>query len=258
MQISEYKNIFENEATHFYYVGYRKIIFSFIKKIFKGNRTKKIRILDAGSGTGIVAQQLSQFGKVEAIDISNEAVKFAKKRGVNIKKGSIVNLPFKENTFDLTLSLDVIYHQAVDSDQQALAELWRVLKPQGILILKVPAFNFLKGNHDLLVHTRKRYNIYELKRECKKAGFSIIKATFIASFLFLPAIINRLAEKLQGKSPNSNVKKIRPLFNNLLIYLFKLEDLLLQFIDLPLGITILVIAQKGVKGEDRGIDYDGN
>lgn len=76
MDISEYRNIFENEKSHFFYVGNHKIILSLVEKYAKG---LNLKILDGGCGTGLLAKKLEKYGDVEAVDINTEALKFAKK-----------------------------------------------------------------------------------------------------------------------------------------------------------------------------------
>ena len=160
MDISEYKNIFENEESHFFYVGNHNMVLSLVKRYLKPG--KEIRILDAGCGTGLLAKKLEKFGVVTGIDISPEAILYAKKRGIRAIKASVTKLPFKDETFDLVVSIDVLYHQNVENDLNALGEFKRVLKPNGILIVKVPAYNWLRGSHDIVVHTKHRYTLEEL------------------------------------------------------------------------------------------------
>mgnify|MGYP001566594883 CR=1 FL=1 len=138
MEIAEYRNIFEHEETHFYYVGTHNAVIELLKKyLFK--KTGNI-ILDAGCGTGSLMKKLKSFGKIYGVDVSHEALKFAKSNGLKqVRKGSVTNIPFKENQFNAVVSIDVLYHKAVKSDLKALKEFIRVLKPGGVLIIKNPA-----------------------------------------------------------------------------------------------------------------------
>lgn len=243
MQISEYKNIFDNENHHFFYVGNHLIILNLVKKYTIGK--KSLNILDAGCGTGMLAKKLQALGRVTGVDISPEAIKYSRQRGVNARLASITKLPFKDNTFDLVVSVDVLYHQKVNNDTKAFSELKRVLKPEGILILKVPAYNWLRGSHDLVVHTKHRYTTNELKQLTSKAGLKILKVSYFASFLLPLAIIKRLIESVtRPKHAKSDVSLPPFFFNTLFLALYRSESLLLNFVNIPFGLSALVVARK--------------
>lgn len=244
MQKQEYNNIFKNEETHFYYVGYHHIIISQLERYLSTNSTK-LKILDAGCGTGGLTKKLSRVGDTVGIDLSNEALKLARRRGIKVKLGSISKINFPSSSFDIVVSADVLYHQWVDNDKQVVQELLRVLKPGGILLIKLPAFNFLKGGHDLTVYTKKRYTRGDMLKLFDSRVVSILKISYFGSFLFPLALIRVAAEKLAGKiNPHSSISKIWSPLNSLFITLFYLENLLIRYMNIPFGISILVIAKK--------------
>src|SRR3989338_9514025 len=242
MQISEYQNIYENEASHFFYVGNHFVILNLVRKYAN---SVNHNILDAGCGTGLLAKKLQLFGSVTGVDISPEAIKYAKKRGVNARLASIAKLPFKKATFDLVVSVDVLYHQKVKNDRTALLEFKRVLKPGGVLILKVPAYNWLRGSHDIVVHTKHRYTTDELKQLTSKTGLKILKASYFASFLLPFAVTKRLVESvMHPKHAGSDISRPPYFINALIIVLYKLESFLLNFVNIPFGLSVLVVARK--------------
>lgn len=243
MQKEEYSNIYNQESRHFFYVGNHLLILNLIKR-FAGNNGK-LQILDAGCGTGMLAVKLLRFGKVMGIDVSHEAVKFSRKRGVDVKRASITKLPFKNHAFDLVVSVDVLYHQWVKNDLQALLEIKRVLKPGGILILKVPAHNWLRGSHDLIVLTRERYTTTQLKRLVAQAGLKTLQASYFASFLLPLAIVKRLIESVSHPGQAvSDVSSPPVPVNSIFIFFYKLESFLLKFVSIPFGLSVFVVAQK--------------
>lgn len=242
MNISEYRNIFENEQSHFFYVGNHKIILSLVEKYTKGRGT--LKILDGGCGTGLLAKKLEKYGKVEAVDINTEALKFAKKRGVKTKLASVARLPFKENIFDLVVSVDVIYHKEVD-DQEALREFFRVLKPGGRLVLRVPANKWLNLRHDAHVHTRERYGKGELLEKLKIPGFKIEKISFINLVLLPLAAIRYLFERLNpDREASSGVEKTLPFVNAVLIFILSLEARLITKLNFPFGLGLVAVCRK--------------
>lgn len=243
MQTKEYQNIFKNEETHFYYVGIHQTIISFIKKFL--NKKEGVKILDAGCGTGFLAKKLSIFGQVQAVDISQVAADLAKKRGVKVKIASVTKLPYKSNSFDLVVSIDVLYHKRVDDVPKALLEFYRVLKPQGVLILKNPAYNWLRGSHDNQVHTKNRFTVKETRKLLEKANFKNIKLTYVACFLLPIAIFKRVVESVFLKDDTySDVVKPLDIINTLFITLFKIEAWVLQFVNIPFGLSVLSVSKK--------------
>lgn len=241
MHVSEYKNIFENEETHFFYTANHTIILALLEKFSPKKRV--LKILDAGCGTGLLAKKLEKYGNVIGVDISPEALKFAKKRGTKAVLGSVDKLPFKDNSFDVVTSMDVIYHKQVD-DNKALLEFYRVLKPGGILILRVPANKWLRTNHDKHVHTRERYSRSELKNKLEKAGLIIRKLTYINLSLLPLAIISQLKESIFPKEVSSGVNKIPASINSQLNNILISEEKLSTYFNLPFGLGLIAVCQK--------------
>ena len=249
MEISEYKNIFENEEDHFLYTSRHKTVFSLIKK-YIGDKRSNLKILDAGSGTGLLAKKLAIFGSVSSIDISQEAIKFARLRGIKTKRASVTKIPFRSNSFDLVVSIDVVYHKAVKNDERAISEFFRVLKPGGILIIRVPANNWIRTKHDKHVHTRQRYNIKELKVKLQKEGFLIKKLTFTNMILLPLSVIQHTLDQFKSsKETKSAVYKTPKVINNLLIVLLNLEVFLLTRFYLPFGVGIFAVASKPLRNK---------
>lgn len=243
MEITEYRNIYENEDTHFFYAGNHKIILSLIRKYF-GCAPRKLKILDAGCGTGLLAKKMEQFGEVVGVDNNPKAIKFAKKRGVNARLASVNKLPFKSGSFDLVVSVDVIYHEAVD-DKGALGEFFRVLRPGDFLMLRVPANKWLGTLHDRHVHTRERYSKENLREKLENAGFVIEKLSFVNLSLVPLVLGRRLWEEIARPAASASaVGKFPRILNNLLSFLLSIEARFLLAGNLPLGIGLVAVCRR--------------
>ncbi len=243
MQVSEYENIYKSEGSHFFYVANHKIILALVKKYLRTPHANA-KILDAGCGTGLLTKKLEKFGAVCGIDISPEAVKFARKRKLNIMQASVNKIPFKNNHFDLVVSMDVIYHKQVN-DSKALKEFFRILKPGGILVARVPANKWLHLKHDEYVHTRERYSKEELLRKLKNAGFEVLRLSYANMSLLPFAFMKQIEEHFINKISTSGVKKTSNIFNNVLKFTMSVENLLLlRNINLPFGLGMIAVCKR--------------
>ncbi|MBT7238014.1 class I SAM-dependent methyltransferase [Candidatus Woesearchaeota archaeon] len=238
MKIEEYKKLYRLENNLWWFKGMRRILLTLLNKY---DKRKNLKILDAGCGTGRMLQSLKNKGEASGLDISDEAIKFCNNRNLQVKKGTVESLSFKDNSFDLVTSIDVIYHKWVKSDKKAISEINRVLKKEGTLLIQVAAYNFMHSNHDRAVMTERRYTKKQLKKLLEENNFKIKKITYANTLLFPLALIKRLTEKKQN---NSEVKSISKITNNILLNFLYLEAKLLKKINFPFGLSIIAVAKK--------------
>jgi len=207
-------------------------------------------VLDAGCGTGGLLSVL-RHDRVNAIltgiDDSSEAISFARDRGLDVAlaRATIEALPFADHSFDLVISLDVLCNQGLN-DSRALAEFQRVLKPLGSLVLNLPAFEFLKGAHDIAVHTGRRYTRPRLKKLLFRAGFAIERLTYWNMLLFTPIALWRyITRRHLGKRPaRSDLYSLPHFVNSLLEKHICWEFRLGTRIRLPFGTSVFAVAGK--------------
>src|SRR4051794_38305915 len=96
----------ELEERHWWFVARRRILLGMLEQNLatKGG----LEILDAGCGGGATMERLRRYGSVWGTEISEEAVEYNRERGREVIVGSIEDLPFPDESFDLALTLDVI------------------------------------------------------------------------------------------------------------------------------------------------------
>lgn len=248
MNAREYEIMFQVEDEHWWYVGIHHLIYSTVARLHNGQSPASWLMLDAGCGTGAVARDLRRFGRVTALDMSGLALQFCKRRGLNrwLRQASVTALPVAANSLDLVTSIDVLY--MVPEDKRALAEFHRVLKPGGYLVLNLPALKWLKGQHDVAVGSIRRYTPEELQLKLTQCGFKVEKMSFANSLLFPLVAPYRLATNWfpAGESqPQSDLfLPPRPL-NKILSWVMKLEAHLIPHVNLPIGMSLFVVASKG-------------
>jgi SAM-dependent methyltransferase len=241
MEPSEYETIAKLEHKHWWYRGMAAISLSLLRSA-QAHRPGSLRILDAGCGTGGMLRALIEFGRPFGVDFHPRALAHARGRAP-VARASVEQLPFASNCFDLLTSFDVLYHRAVVDDQAALREFSRVLRPGGSLLLRVPALESLRGAHDAVVHTRRRYSRGDLRARLHAAGFRILRLTY-ANSLLLPVIYLRRRLGTAGGDTESDVSLPSPALNRALEFILALEKHALAVVNFPLGVSLFAVASK--------------
>jgi len=240
MNAAEYAVMFQVEDTHWWYVGMRRL-----SGVILGRPGLPGRVLDAGCGTGGNLAFLGQYGPVTGLDYSPLALEFSRRRpGARLINGSILSLPFAAESFDLVTSFDVIYHRAVPDDQQAVSEVARVLRPGGRLLLRVPAYDWLRGRHDEAVHTRRRYTARDLRQLLVNAGLHPRRLTYANTLLFPLALVKRLLEPRGTAQTASDVGPVPAPLNLAFGLCLALEATWLRWGNLPFGLSVFALAEK--------------
>ena len=248
MNEREYEQMFKVEDRHWWYASLHELILEFVAKEQQSGRT--LRILDAGCGTGRLCQLLEKFGEVEGCDLSQQAIAFSRARGLTaVSCADLNHADLGEERYDVVTSIDVLYHRAVANDAEILAKFYRALKPGGLLILNLPAYEFLRSTHDIAVHTRKRYTRKELLPLLAEEGFCVERSTYRLGFLFIPIAFCRLAKRFLPRSPEaeevaSDVGLSTASVNSLLLSLVRAENLLLKRYSMPIGTSLFVTARR--------------
>jgi len=208
------------------------------------------RLLDAGCGSGgMLARIRERFpaASLTGLDFSERALELTQQRkiGARLVQGSAGQLPFGDAEFDVVLSLDVIIVRGVD-ERAAVAEMHRVLRPGGKLIVNVPAFHFLRGSHDIAVSIARRYNRPELRQLLRGAGFTIESLSYWnMSLLPVVAVVRGAsrARTIQSDVRSDLAPMWRPL-NALLGSLAQFELAVSRHVPLPFGTSLFAVARK--------------
>ena len=189
------------------------------------------------------------FVNCEGFDINPPALHFCEKRGLgNVRLGSIMEIPFESEAFDVVVSNDVLNDVGTTNETLALQELQRVLKPGGRLFLNLPAFNFLRSEHDRATDVARRYTKAQIRQKLQAAGFKVKRATYWNMFLMPVVIAVRLVRRENedelGKPARSDILVPPTPFNQLLTLVMRFERLFLTVVDLPVGSSVAVVAVK--------------
>lgn len=249
MHDHEYETMRRVEDTYWWYQALRDLVARRLRERLPRNRP--IGVLDAGCGTGGMLEQLRveapQWGLAGA-DVSPFAVTHTQERGFDeVQLASIEAMPFASERFDAVISLDVLYHEAVN-EQRALTELRRVMKPGAVLILNLPAFDCLAGQHDVAVQGARRYTGAGVRRLLEQGGWQIEKIHYWNAWLFLPVLAWRWLSRLRVPSRNdaarSDLGLLPPPLNALLIALAGIDQRLCAVLPVPFGTSVFAMARK--------------
>jgi SAM-dependent methyltransferase len=242
MNPAEYERMYRLEDWYWWFVARRTAAVQFLKD--HAPEEGPLRILDAGCGTGGLLDVLSQWpdAEVTGIDFAGEALSFCRQRGHRRLAGSdLTVLPFRSDSFDVVTALDVLEH--IQNDARALEEIFRVLRPGGILVASVPAYQFLWGPHDEALHHFRRYNAGQFAEVVNKSGLRVERETYLLSALFPVAALMRLASKRRSHG-SAGLPQVGPLLNRTLLGIQNTELAVARKVSLPFGLTVLAVARK--------------
>lgn len=189
------------EDRHWWYRGRRTVL----ERVIAGLALPAgARILDAGCGSGRNMVELARHGSVTGVELSRPSVELARAReSGEVIEGSVLELPFESDSFELVVSLDVIEH--LEDDLGALRELHRVVAPGGALLVTVPAYPWLWSGHDEINHHYRRYTRRSLQSVARAAGWEQARTTYFNSLLLPVAIVLRLLERLSPRTTESSL-----------------------------------------------------
>ena len=269
MEPREYETLGSLEDHFWWYRGLHRLVLERVGRCLEtGGASERevsadvntgagFRILDAGCGTGGMLRRLrSRFPQARLVgfDWSPRAVAQAQKStrtgpaADGIARASVSALPFPGSSFDLVVSLDVLYHAAVSDDVDALREFTRVLRPGGYVVLNLPAFESLRSSHDRAIHTARRYRAGIVRERLERAGLVPVRVHYWNGFLFPALAAVRLLRR--GEAPAhqpaapSDVRPLPPLVNRALELALTLERAWLRLAPLPFGLSVLGVARR--------------
>ena len=205
-------------------------------------------IVDVGCGTG------GTFKTVRAalpgvryvgLDLEPKALAHCRARGISdLIQGSAADIPLRPQSADALVCLDVLCYRGIDP-AAALGRFFEVLKPGGVLLVNLPAFECLRGEHDLAVGIARRFRAPQLRALCQGAGFEILLLSYWNTALFLPLWAWRqLSRSAREDQATSDTARSPRWLNHLLAGLVLVEVGLTRWICWPWGSSVFVAARR--------------
>lgn len=203
-------------------------------------------LLDAGCGTGGMLKRVAErFPAVRAFGLDFDrgaAARAAGKSRAAVVAGTVNALPFADGSFDALLSIDVLCHRSVDL-KAALGEVVRCLKPGGVFVVNLPAFEWLRSDHDERVHTAHRFQRRETVDLLQAAGLTVRSARYWNTLPFPLMVLRR--KVFRPKDAASDVQDYAPAVNRAFGWIMATERALAATgLPFPFGGSVLAAAVK--------------
>lgn len=229
----------EEDRDHWWFRGRLAILLAMLSHRLAGRR--RLQLVELGCGTGNVLAELRRFGDVVGVEIDDTLRAAAISRGLDVRAGALPDqVPIDPGRADVVLMLDVLEH--LDGEASALGAARKLLAPEGLLVITVPAYQWLWSAHDVALGHRRRYTRARLRGAAEAAGFVVERISYFNTLL-LPAIAAvRLRRRLLGRDGH-DLHRPAPMVNRALERVFAFERRLLTRLDLPFGSSLLLIAR---------------
>jgi SAM-dependent methyltransferase len=233
------------EDTLWWYVGRRCILRKYLDRAKR--EIPRCQIVEIGCGSGGSLGPLSEYG--DAIGVERSEILANRARMRNVAKDILVGDFFDieiSGDFNMFCLFDVLEH--IEDDNAFLKRLNTQAKPGHLLLLSVPACQFLYSRHDALLHHHRRYSRTTLEQLLQANGYTTLKASYFLFFLFPIIAISRLKEKVMSmlgiKQSTVSFGVVPKWMNWLLTMVFKLEASLSEILSFPIGIWLIVLAKR--------------
>lgn len=227
--------------SHWWWVARRKVLRRLLNRFIGSNEKRKI--LEVGCSTGSNLRMLQDFGTVHAMEIHAPAVEYCRMRypGVRIYDGGIPD-PLRDQ-YDVICLFDVLEH--LEDEEGALEWIDDHLAPGGVLLITVPAFDFLWSRHDELAQHFRRYTKPSLETQLRRR-FDVAYCSYFNTHLFPAIAVVRLIQRLLRRDGGERDKAVggRGPSNRVLEAVFASERLWLPALRLPFGVSVFAAARK--------------
>jgi 2-polyprenyl-3-methyl-5-hydroxy-6-metoxy-1,4-benzoquinol methylase len=226
------------EETYWWYRARKEIICDTVQRFL----SRGSEILDFGAGSGVIAKQLVDLGyRVRAADVATEPLAACRQRALDTID---LNLDWPAAaSADCVLACDVLEH--VEDDVGLLRKLRVTLRPRGLLVVAVPAYDFLWSGEDYISKHVRRYTRSSLQTNLRTAGFDVEWGSYFNALL-LPLISAALLYKRLLRPRDlyiSDVQRLPEWQNEFLYKIFAAERLVLPRMHFPAGASVLLVAR---------------
>jgi SAM-dependent methyltransferase len=233
------------EDDHFWFKGLRRSARIMLDAALDGRRLQ--RIVDCGTGTGRNLDWLSAYGDAVGVELSGTGLQAARARGRRVIQGSVAALPIATASVDLATSFDVLYCLPDAVERAAVAEMARVLRPDGLVLVNVAALDVLHGAHSTLTMEVRRYTRARLRARLEAGGFRVERMSYTNCATFPVALAVRTLDRWSGRAAQASDADLRvpaaPV-NGVFNLALALEAQVMRTVNLPIGSSLMCVARR--------------
>lgn len=244
MDAALYEELHRVEQTHWWFRARRRIVWSLVERYVGGDSSRRLKICELGCGTGGNLVGVAARHDVVGVECAPEALAYARRSlGNRVICGRLpdgVDLPAAG--FDVVLLTDVLEH--IEDDAASARTALRLLRPGGIVVATVPAYQWLYSPRDVQHHHFRRYGRRQFAELWQQAGAETQLLSHYNTWLFPPAVVARLASKLFRRDELGDLRAPRAGLNALLEMVMASEAQMLEWCTLPFGLSLIGVVKK--------------
>jgi SAM-dependent methyltransferase len=162
------------------------------------------------------------------------------------------NLPFADDTFDVVTIFNVLYHRWITAETTTLADVARVLRPGGLMLVTEPAFRLLARDMDRVGMAGRRYRRVGFAKLCHAAGFEVLFTSYFTSFGVPILLLMKVLRWFRGaggdsadSEPAGDMRSLHPIVNNILYTVAAIEaHVIARGVAMPIGVTLVCVARR--------------
>jgi SAM-dependent methyltransferase len=251
VESEQYEVMANAEDVHWWYLGLRDAIASCLSREDL-QLPESPAILDAGCGTGANLRFLAEAfhpGYLAGFDASELALGHARRKcpEAEIYQSDVCRPVLPRAQFQLIVSCDVLYVPGLEAARNGLHSLAEALAPGGLLLLNLPAYQWLKSAHDRAVHTSERYVLKQIRRLLADLDLQPVRLSYRVCLLFPLVVMRRLPSMVWRSRARTSTDLAQPpgWLNRCLLSTLRFENrLIAKGTKLPWGTSIFAIARK--------------
>ena len=241
MESRLYDEMYAQERDHWWHRGKRFLVRCLISRHVRGGRDQNVLIV--GVGTGFLHRELQDRYRVSGMDLSSISLSYSRARGCRslLSADAEEGLPVQPASVDVIIALDVVEHLARDSS--FIKECARVLRPDGRILITVPAFPQMWSLWDEVLDHKCRYTLKTLRDLFQRIPFSINHNSYWNATSFAPAYLIRKIKKARDDR-SSEFFSVSRTINATLTALLSLEAAISMVFRLPFGLSCVLVATR--------------
>ena len=241
MRAEEFTALAQVEREHWFYRGKRDIVRHWVRTFAPVQREDLL--VDIGAGTGQMLSEWAATCRAVGIEFDATGLGIATQNAARLVQASAQDLPLASGCAAVVTALDVLEH--LDDDARALAELTRITRPGGLIVLLVPALRILWSDWDDALGHKRRYTKDELLRLVRAAPLTILHCAYVNSFVFLPILLYRIARSRFGIGGGNRLEdSVPPAAINRALHALFVAPACWRWFSPPFGVSVLCVLRR--------------